>query len=339
MPQEVSIGVHDVGVGGHDLGVEARAVFEDHAGGSAARRRDRVHRRRQADRAAEALQQPHQAADERTGAALREPNAPAPLQRVDQGVDGRGLERIAADQQRMERESLAEMLVLDEARHERIDVAVAFELHQRRRYLDHRAEIEERHGPEPDIALLQHGLREGQEPPVTRDVARRHGRDLTVELRLVVGVVEGEAIFPAEAIKGVDLHQRDIVGHAPTRRGPDLLEAGRVRDDRRAAIEGKPGILVDIGPAAGLVAFLQHRHVEAAGLQPNRQGEPAEAGPHHHGPGPRCGFRHGKERERSVHQPRASIAGSRRQRSARKIGTGGFPVSTRALSMKVLRPA
>ena len=65
------------------------------------------------------------AVDDRAGAAHREPDAPLPLQVVDQRVDAGRLERVAADQQRVEREDLAQPLVLHEARDEAVDRAVA----------------------------------------------------------------------------------------------------------------------------------------------------------------------------------------------------------------------
>ena len=99
------------------------------------------------------------------------------------------------------------MLVLDEARYEIIDVAVGFELHQRRRDLQHGAEVEERHGAEPDVALLEDGFREGQELAVSRHIRRRQLADLPVEFGLIVGIVEGDAVFPAEAIEGIDGQQ------------------------------------------------------------------------------------------------------------------------------------
>ena len=56
------------------------------------------------------------AAHQRAGAAPREEHAPLLLEVVDQRVDGAGLERVAAHEQRVERQGLAEVLVLHEAR-------------------------------------------------------------------------------------------------------------------------------------------------------------------------------------------------------------------------------
>src|SRR3546814_13837129 len=66
----------------------------------------------EAQRAAQPLEMRRHRLDEAVGAALREPDAAVLLQLVDQGVDGAGLHRIAAEQQRVEGERLAALLIL-----------------------------------------------------------------------------------------------------------------------------------------------------------------------------------------------------------------------------------
>ena len=70
--------------------------------------------------------------DQRVGAALGEPDAAVALQLVDQGVDRAGRHRIAADEQGVEGQRLAQLLVLHIARDDRIDRAPGLVAGERR---------------------------------------------------------------------------------------------------------------------------------------------------------------------------------------------------------------
>jgi hypothetical protein len=87
-------------------------VLGDAAGGLDC---DLFDRRIEPERAAEVLEESHEAADKRPGASLGKEHTPLPLDPVDQRVDGACLQRIAADEQGVEAECLPEVLILDEA--------------------------------------------------------------------------------------------------------------------------------------------------------------------------------------------------------------------------------
>ena len=144
--QELVIGVHDVGIGGDEVGGKAPSVLQDNGRGAAVRELDLCRLRRQMHRAAEILKQPHHAGHERAGAAAREPDAPLPLQRMDQRIDRRRREGIAADEQRMEGKGLPKLPVLNEARDLGIDAAPGLQAGELRAGLHHVAEVEERYG-------------------------------------------------------------------------------------------------------------------------------------------------------------------------------------------------
>ena len=91
----------------------------------------------QQHRAADLGEQPHERADERAGAAHREPHAPLLLQRMDQRIDRRALEGVAADEQRMEAEYLPQPLVAEVAVHELRDRLVRLQSHEIRHDLEH----------------------------------------------------------------------------------------------------------------------------------------------------------------------------------------------------------
>src|SRR4051812_44436683 len=59
------------------------------------------------------FQQLHDAGDDRAGAAHGELDAPLALEVLDERVDARRVERVAADEQRLEREDAAELVVAD----------------------------------------------------------------------------------------------------------------------------------------------------------------------------------------------------------------------------------
>src|SRR5690606_29808839 len=110
--------------------------------------------------------------------------------------------------------------------------------------------------------------------------------------------------------------------------GPELVKALRIGNDRRARIEGKAIIGVDIGTPTGLVPLFENGRLDAGTLQPDRQREAAKAGANDC-----CGLGIGHV----VSEVRRGF--SRRQASARCTGTGGLPIRMRAISAGVVSPA
>ena len=196
---------------------------------------------------------------------------------VDQRIDAGGGHRIAADQQRVERQRLAQFVVLHEFAGERIDRLPGLVLHQGRRGLDHAGKVEKRHGAELHIAFLIDTARVFEEPGISGHVRRIEFGDLGIEPRLVVRIVEPRAVVPHEPVKRLDRQQGDIVRHVAARERPKLLEAGRIGDHRWPGIKGIAVSLPDIGPPAGSVARLDDRRRHACALQADRQRQAAEA--------------------------------------------------------------
>ncbi len=271
--------------------------------------------------AAQVLEQLQHALDQRAGAALRKEHAPLPLQRMDQRIDRRCLERVAAHQQRMEAEGLAQLRVLDEARHHAVDAAVALELDQLRRHAHHAAEVGKRHMPELHVAFLQHGLGIGKELAVARHVGRRLQADLAVEFGLVVRIVETVAVFPAQPVERADRQHRRIVFQPAARQREQFLQRGRVGDDRRPGVEGEALVMVDVGAAAGLVALFQDERIDACRLQAYCQRQAPESTADHD-----C-------------FDDDSFPVSMAALKAESTGTGGLPVSMRSWSNHVSRAA
>ncbi len=99
--EEVTVAVHHVGVGRHEV-EGLLAAGGDDSGWPVAFRDDPIDGSVEADFAAQILDEAHHAFHQRARAAAGEMHAPLALERMDQRIDGGGLERIAADQQRME---------------------------------------------------------------------------------------------------------------------------------------------------------------------------------------------------------------------------------------------
>ena len=97
MPEQLLVGVDHIGVGGDRIGVEASTVTRDHGLRASARQLDPRDLGVQLQLAAQILEQPDHALHQRPGAAAGKPDAALTLQRVDQRIDGRGFEGVAAN--------------------------------------------------------------------------------------------------------------------------------------------------------------------------------------------------------------------------------------------------
>ena len=281
--EQVAIGMHHVRVAGDRAEPLAPAAGGLDFAGDRADRVDPHHRIVQADGAAQPLEQPDHRRDQAVGAAARPPDPAAPLQRVDQRVNRAGGHRIAADQQGMEAERLAQLFRADVARNHRIDRAPRLLADKRRARAGHRAEIEQRHVAELHVAVAIGALGKVEEILVTGDVLGRDAGDLVAQGSLVGRVIERRAVGPGEAVERRDRQELDVVAHVPAGQRPELVQRGRIGDRGRARVEREPVALPEIGAPPRLVAGFDQCRCDARALQPDRQREPAEPGADHAG--------------------------------------------------------
>ncbi len=327
MPEQLLVGVDHIRVGRHRIGVEAATVTRDHGLRASSLQLDPRDLGVQLQPAAQILEQPDHPLHQRPGAAAGKPDTALALQGMDQRVDGRGLERIAAHQQRVKGQRLAQPVVLHELGHHAVHVAPGLQLGQLRRDADHAAKRQEGHGAELDVALLVHRPRIGEKALIAGHVTRVERVDLPVQLGLVVDVVEAVAVLPAQPVEGADRQQLDIVGHALAGAAEEFFQRRRIGDHRRPGVEGEALVAVDVGAAARLVALLQQRRLDAGTLQADRQRQPAETGTdHHRPPHTACCLVH----RLSLCRLLAASA-----RSASPTGTGGLPETMRKRSQAV----
>ena len=114
LAEQVAIAVHDIGIARDRVEAFAPAALGHHAGDLVAHGLDLDDRIIEPQGPSDPLEMPDHARDEPVGAAFGEPHAAILFQLMDQRVDRTGLHRIAADQQRVERQRLAQLLVLHE---------------------------------------------------------------------------------------------------------------------------------------------------------------------------------------------------------------------------------
>ena len=105
------------GVGDDDIGLDRAAVGEAEARGARALAGDLRHFAVEMDVAALALHQLRHGPDQCAGSADRKMHAILPFEIGDHAVDRRHLERVAADEQRVEAERHADLGVLDAGRY------------------------------------------------------------------------------------------------------------------------------------------------------------------------------------------------------------------------------
>jgi hypothetical protein len=259
-------------VGGQHL-----ATGQTHAGGARRTRRDDDLRHLGVvlDGAPELLEHLQEAPHQRAGAPHGKPHAPLLLELVDQGVDGGGLERIAAHEQRVEREHLPQSLVADEAVHVGHHGAIGAKAHEIRDDLQHVGElaerlVDQRHaGPEDALDVLD-------EARVSVEIRRVEPCDLAPHLGGVPVVVEHRAVLEPHVVVRVEADEVHIVGGALARERKDLVEQPRRRDDRRARVERVAVALEHIGAPAGLVELLNDVDLVPLCTKPNGGAQPAE---------------------------------------------------------------
>ena len=229
---EPGVGVVEVGVRDHDVERLARqGVGGDQVARPVARLDlDAPDRRVEPQLAAEVHEELRQGTHEGPGTAAREEDAPVPLEEVDQRVDGARLERVAADQQGVEAQRLAQALVAHEAG-DRVDRPNGRHAGGRARAAtrSHVSQVQERLCREALVAGREHAPAVLVEAPVARDVAGRATRDLGEQRGRVAAIVEAVAVAPLQAVEGVDRQQVDRVRQPAARDGEELLEASAAR--------------------------------------------------------------------------------------------------------------
>ena len=296
LAQQLHVGEGDIGVGDDDVAADRLARGQAHAGRARAIGGD-LGDLGIADQApALPLRQAHKALHQGAGAAHRVMHTVLPLQMRDQAVIGRGGEGISTDQQRMEAEGDAQLLVFKITADLRIDREGTAEADQVRRALQHRHELVEglvRQLAERDAVDLR---AVADVPLIAGQVGGFEARDFGAHGRVIGGAREGGAVVEADLVEGVDTAQVDVVAHRAAAQRPEFLEQIGRGDDGGAGIEGEAVLTVGVCTPARRIELLEDRHAPSPRTQPHRARQPPEAGADDDGVRPGVvggGVRHG----------------------------------------------
>ena len=205
------------------------------------------------------------------------------FQEGDQAVHrGRG-ERVAADQQRVEREHHAQLGVAEMLGDQAVHAAIALQLDHIRSDLQHVGEVVERHVAKLFKADPEDVFRRFHEAIIGRHIFGADLRDLPQHVFLVVGIIEVRAVVEADAIERVHRLQDDIVRQLLAAELPQLLEQIRRGDDGRAGVESETILAINVAAATRCIELFQHRDAIALRPQTNCCGETTETRADHDG--------------------------------------------------------
>ena len=128
---------------------------------------------------------------------------------MNQGVDARRLERVAADQQGVERQDLAQALVLHVARDEAIDRAIALQAQQVGNDLDHVPDAQKGNGRQLSETLGEDALAAADELQIALDIGRvgAEAEDLRPHPLLVPRIVEVHPVWEEDAVERIDRNE------------------------------------------------------------------------------------------------------------------------------------
>ena len=277
--------MREVGVRSDEVGLDGLSVREGDATRDTALHFDLGDRALVADVAAELFELLHHRTHERAGAAAREVHAPRLFDEVNHRVDGRHRERVAADQERLEREHCAHLVALEVVLHEREERTQRIEPHQIGQHAQHRRGRIEVRVAELEEASLEDGARCIVEAFVALEILRRDHADLRARSLGVAVVVEVAAVRKIDPIEGLDRNEIDValgrrtvaaVARAHARGevrtveiGVALLEREQLFDEvrngehGRAHVEHEAVARAHVRATTGTIELLEHRGAEA----------------------------------------------------------------------------
>ena len=203
-----------IGIGHYEIGRNDAAAGQFHSRGRTPLDADALHSRVQSHGDTMALHQRAQRSGDGAGAAHREEHAVSALEVVDEPVNAGGVEGVAADQQRLDREGLAQLVVLQVGFHQTPDGAIATQPDQARDQPKHRPEFVERLGRQLGEADVEDAFGVRQQPQVAVPVVRRDAPDFSQRIVQRAAIVEVIAIGKTEAVPRRQRNQLNVIGQS-----------------------------------------------------------------------------------------------------------------------------
>lgn len=271
------IEISDVSIGDDDVGAKRFARAEPDSRRRPVFHQKFVHGGVEANFAAKILKKFDQGLDQGSGSAHCEVNAPFPLQIVDHGVDGGGLERIATDEKRMEGEDFTKALRLDVARGHLPYRAIRTESDEVGSDSKHIGEGGEGLIGKFDEGLLEDGVGFSYKTAVALKVVGEVLANLGLHFGLVAGVLEGLAVVPSDPVERFTGNDFDVIGSFFSREGKQLVEEERSSEDRGACVVGESFVAKNGCAATRLFESFEESDIVATGLEASGGGEASKA--------------------------------------------------------------
>ena len=206
------IEVRDVGIGDDHLSAQGFSRAESDSSRRPVFDEKFVHGRVEANFAAKILKKFDQGLDQGSGSTHSEVNSPFALQIVDHGVDGGGLERIAADEKRMEGEDFTKALRFDVARGHLPYRAIRTESDEVWSDSKHVGEGGEGLIGKFDESFLEDSVSFSDKAAVALEVVGEVLANLGLHFGLVAGVLKGLAVVPSDPVKRFAGNDFDVIG-------------------------------------------------------------------------------------------------------------------------------
>ena len=271
------IEISDVGIGDDDVGAKRFARAQPDSRRRSVFDEKFVHGRVKAKLSTQIFQEFDEGLDKGARASHGKVNAPFALQIVNHGVDGGGLERIAADEKRMEGEDFTKALRFDVARGHLPDRAVGAESDQIRGHAQHVGKGGEGVIGQFDEGFLKNGVSFTDKAAIAFEVVGKVLANLGLHFLLVAGVFEGLAVVPSDPIERFAGHDFDVIGSFFARESKQLIEEERGSQDSGAGVVGESFVTKNGGAATRLFEGFEESDIVATGLESNGGGEASKA--------------------------------------------------------------
>ena len=267
-----------IGIGDDDGGAQNLARGQADTLRGAVADEDLVHLGTESDQAALPFDDAHHGVGDRLHAADGVVDAVFLLEMRDERVHRRHVHRVAADEERVKRQSHAQAFVLHPRAGVAEDRAVGAEKRELGDDLERVPEPVHRLGHHAFVADDVAALGIPKEPLVALDVAGREAADLVDHALGVAGRGEVRAVGPADRVERVHRAEVDVGVEVASAGGPEFLEDRRRCDDGGSEVEAVAAVFERRAAAAGAVQPVEHGHAIALGAEAHGGGKAAQPG-------------------------------------------------------------
>ena len=226
--------------------------------------------------------QARQRIHQRAGAAHGEVHAVRALEKMDQTVDAGGIERVATHQQRLDRESLADLVVLHATRNHLPYRPIGAQAKQLGHLPEHEEEAVEWRVREFGEAHVVDLARLLEQCEIAVGIRRVDAGDLGQGLLDATAVVEVVSVVEVEPVPELQRYDPDVVGDVFAKQREQLLEQERRGQHRGPGVVPEPVLFEHLRAPPEPHAAVDQRDFMALRPRPQRGGDAAETSADHH---------------------------------------------------------